>query len=147
MDLLQSSGELPITLLCLSYIYIYNSIYCKHWGHKKCIGLQQLIIHVGAYVTGELPILLKADHRVKFRSGLISWRWWLPSATWVTCFPLQETLNWLLLLMLKPPGRSFGSNCWFSHPASSITRHCIHMYSSCMQSVRLHASKTWPLTK
>ena len=40
LDLLQSSGEYPCTV-CRTGLG-KNSIHCKHWVHKKCIGLQQL---------------------------------------------------------------------------------------------------------
>ena len=33
------------------------------------------------------------DHRRKSRSDLISWRWKLPSATWVTCFGPVEAMK------------------------------------------------------
>ena len=44
--------------------------------------------------AGELPTLFTVDCRVKFRSDLISWRWWLHFDIWVTCFPLVEAVNW-----------------------------------------------------
>ena len=47
---------------------------------------------------------------------------------------------------VKMPGRSSRSLNQFSLPATFLkTRGCV--YSSCVQSAMLHASKTWPVTK
>ena len=55
-----------------------NSIYCngcKLWVHKKCSGLQRLTPNPDYRCAWVMPALLTADHRVKSRSDLISWRW------------------------------------------------------------------------
>ena len=74
LDLLQSSGQYPCTV-CRTGVG-NNSIYCnacirnaagyKDWHQNLIIGVQ------GAW---GMPSLLTADHRVKSRSDLISWRW------------------------------------------------------------------------
>ena len=50
---------------------------CRWSWHKKCSGLQWLTTNPDKGVHGawEMPALLTADHRVKSRSDLISWRW------------------------------------------------------------------------
>ena len=40
LDLLQSSGKFPCTVCCSGVGN--NSIFCKHWVHKKCSGLKRL---------------------------------------------------------------------------------------------------------
>ena len=55
-----------------------NSIYCngcKLWVHKKCSGLQRLIPNPDYRCAWEMPVSLMADHRVKLRADLMSWRW------------------------------------------------------------------------
>ena len=78
LDLLQSSEEYPCAV-CGTGVG-NNSIYCngcKLWVHKKCSGLQRLTPNsiIGVHGAWEMLALLKADHRVKSRSDLISLRW------------------------------------------------------------------------
>ena len=76
LDLLQSSGEYPCAV-CRTGIG-NNSIYCngcKLWVHKKCSVLQRLTPNPDYRCAWEMLALLTADHRVKSRSDLISWRW------------------------------------------------------------------------
>ena len=73
LDLLQSSGEYPCTL-CHTRVG-NNSIYCngwKLWVYKKW--LQRLAPNPDYRCAREMLVLLMADHRVKSRSDLISWR-------------------------------------------------------------------------
>ena len=74
--LLQSSGEYPCTVCCTGVGN--NSIYCngcKLWVDMKCSGLQRLTPNPDYRCAWEMPVLLMADHRVKSRPDLISWRW------------------------------------------------------------------------
>ena len=76
LDLLQSSGEYPCAV-CRTGVD-NNSIYCNGWKflvNKKCSGLQRLTPNPDYRCAWEMPALLTADHRVKSRSDLISWRW------------------------------------------------------------------------
>ena len=76
LDLLQSSGEYPCTV-CHTEVGNYG-IYCngcKLWVHKKCSRLQGLTPNPDYSCAWEVPALLTADHRVKSRPDLISWRW------------------------------------------------------------------------
>ena len=77
----------------------------------------------------EMPALLTANHRVKSRLDLISWRWQLYSATWVTCFLLVEAVTITVTTHVKQPGISSGSYYQFSHPATSLTRP-VAMYTA-----------------
>ena len=49
------------------------------------------ILIICVHSAWEMPILLMADHRVKSRLDLISWRWLLPSATYFC--PGDNALN------------------------------------------------------
>ena len=97
LDLLQSSGEYLCTV-CRTGVG-KNSIHCngcKHWVHKKCSGLQRLAPNPDyrcVRCMENARVLLTADHGVKSRSDLISWRWKLPFATWVTCCLLVEAVK------------------------------------------------------
>ena len=76
LDLLKSSGEYPCAV-CRTGVG-NNSIYCngcKFWVHKKCSGLQRLTPNPDYRRAWEMPALLRAGHRMKSRSDLISWRW------------------------------------------------------------------------
>ena len=94
LDFLQSSGEYACAV-CRTGVG-NNSIHCKGcklWVHKKCSGLQRLTPNPYYRCAWGIPILLTADHRVKFRSDLISWMWDLLFATWVTCCLLVEAVT------------------------------------------------------
>ena len=86
-----------------------RSIHIFDWASRLNPVLTDHYWSIGA---GELPTLLMADRRVMFRSDQIGRGWLLPSATWVTCFPLAEETALKKFRELQP----------VSIPTTSLTR-------------------------
>ena len=99
-----------------------------------------ILSHITGTKTNRLHLHVLGHHFSQL--ALISWSWLLPSATWVTCCLLVETVysceNSLEEVQVPLPVLT-------SRHLSYKTRG--HVYSSCVRSAMLHASETWPLTK
>ena len=136
LHLLQSSGEYPwaVCRTGVGNIIIYCSG-CKLCVHKKCSGLNWLAPNPDYRCAWEMPTLVMADHRVKARSDLISWRWYLGDM--LSAGGGCEITAWKKFRELLPVLSSF-------HLSNKTSGH---VYSSCMRSAMLHASETRPLTK
>ena len=159
LDLLQSSGEFPCTVCCTGVGS--NSIFwngCKHWVHKKCSGLKHLTkdpdyrctccqgtacplvgrpqgqVQVG---YDKLEMVQVGSHKLEVVASICYLGDMLSAAelSTTTCENRLEEAQGaapssLYLPLLKPLLKTRG-----------------HVYSSCVQSVILHANETCPLTK
>ena len=98
---------------------------------KICFSIHTLNLSLAICNTGvgELPAMLTADCRVKFRSDLISLRWYLPSATYLG--DKLSAVAWKKFRELLPVFTSRH----LSYKTSG------HVYSSCRLSAMLYAVK------
>ena len=150
LDLLQSSGEFPCAV-CHTGVGS-NSIFCnscKHWAHKKCSGLKRLKkdpdyrctwcqgtarpldgrpqkeVQVGPDKLEVVASFCYLGDMLSAAGGCE-----LPTTT-------RVKTAWKKFKDLLP----VLSSCHLSFKTRG------HVYSSCVRSAMLHASKTWPLTK
>ena len=150
LDLLQRSGEFPCAV-CRTGVGS-NRIFCngcKHWAHKKCSGLKRLKKDTDYRCTRCQGTARPLDGRPQ-------------KEVQVGPDKLEVVASFCYLGdMLSAAGGSELSTttrvktAWkkfkdllpvlSSRHLSFKTRS--HVYSSCVRSAMLHASKTWPLTK
>ena len=150
LDRLQSSGEFSCAVCCTGVGS--NSIFCngcKHWVHKKCSGLKRLIKDPDYRCTQCQGTARPLDGRPQ-------------KEVQVGPDKLEVVASFCYLTdMLSAAGgceRSTTTHVktvWkkFKDLLPVLSSHhlsfktCGRVYSSCVQSAMLHASKTWPLTK
>ena len=150
LDLLQSSGEFPCAVCCTGVGS--NSIFCKsckHWVHKKCSGLMCLTEDPDYRCTPcqgtARPLDSRPQREVQVGSVKLevvaSFCYLGDTLSAASGCQLSTTthvkMDWKKFKELKP--------VLSSYHLSFKTRGCV--YSSCVQSAMLHASKTWPVTK
>ena len=147
LDLLQSSGEFPCAV-CRTGVGS-NSIFCKHWVHKKC--------------SGPKPLKKDPDYRCTRCQGTARPLDGRPQKE-VQVGPdklevvasfchLRDMLSAAggcelsTLIHVKTAWKKFKDLLpVISSRHLSFKTHG-HVYSSCVRSAMLHASETWPLTK
>ena len=150
LDLLLSSGEFPCTV-CHTVVGS-NSIFCngcKHWMHKKCSGLKCMTKDPDYRCTWcqgtPCPLEGRPQGEVQVRSDKLE--------VVASFFYLGDVLSvagsyelWTAT-RVKTAWKKFKEllPVLSSRHLSFKTRGS--MYSSCVRSEMLHASKTWPLTK
>ena len=149
LDLLQSSGEFPC-IVCRTGVGS-NSIFCKgckHWVHKKCIGLKRLTEDLDYRCTRcqgtARPLDCRPQREVQVGSDkleVVASFCYLGDMLSATggCELSTTTLvkTWKKFKELIP--------VLSSRHLSFKTRG--RVYSSCVRSAMLHASETGPLTK
>ena len=146
LDLLQSSGEFPC-VVCQTGVGS-NSIFCngcKHWMHKKCSGLKHLTKDPDYRCTrcqgtarpldGRLQREVRPDKLEVVAS--FCYLGDMLSEQVAVNFQTRVKTTWKKFKELLP--------VLYSPHLHFKTRG--RVYSSCVRSVMLHASETWPLTK
>ena len=149
LDLLQSSGEFPCA--CRTGVGS-NSIFCngcKHWVHKKCSGLKHLTKDSDYRCTWcqgtACPLDSSPQREVQVRPDnlevVASFCYLGDMLSAAGGCELSATTRvktaWKKIKELLP--------VLSSGHLSFKTHGCV--YSSCVWSIMLHASETWPLTK
>ena len=147
LDLLQSSGEFPYAVCRTGSKNIFCNG-CKHWVHKKCSGLKRLKKDPDYRCTPCQGTARPLDGRPQkevqvgpdklevvasfcYVGDILSAAGGCELST-TTCVKTAWKKFKDLLPVLSSRHLSFKTLC--------------HVYSSCVRSAMLHASKTWPLT-
>ena len=144
LDLLQSSGESP-SAVCRTGVGS-NSIFCKHWVHKKCSGLKSLREDPDYRCTWCKGTACPLDGRPQ-REVQVG-----PDKLEVVasfCY-LGDMLSAAGGCELSTTTRV--KTAWKELKPVLSSRHFSfktrgRVYSSCVRSAMLHASETWPVTK
>ena len=115
------------------------------WVHKKCSGLSTWQSTQITDVQGTACPLDGRPHReVQVRPDKLEV---VPSFCYLgDLLSTAVAVNFQPQHVWKPTGRSSRSCYQFSLPATSLSRIWL-LYNTCVWSRRLHASKTWALTK
>ena len=150
LDLLQSSGEFPCAV-CRTGVGS-NSIFCngcKHWVHKKCSGLTRLKKDPDYRCTRcqgtARPLDGRPQKEVQVGPDKLEV---VPSFCYIgDMLSAAGGCELSTTTRVKTAWKKFKDLLPVLSSCQLSFKTCGHMYSSCVRSAMLHASKTWPLTK